>query len=451
LQRADFYEKELTFQVSCSYGPGRYDPEYENRGLDYPIGFVRWTEQRNFEAVLQLLADGQLNVSDLVTHRIAFSDALQAYQSIGNADAMGMLLEYTSLHPNTMQAKQRMGQHAVAAKVLPGQPVPRTLPIEGVERSVGVAFIGAGGFSTRMLLPLLPDQGIRRVAIASRSGASAAHAARKFGFERTISDYREILDNRDVDAVFITTPHNLHANMVCEALQAGKHVFVEKPLALNHAELEAIESASAKHTGQCLMIGFNRRFSPHTKAIQQWSLAAPANKAVVITVNAGAIPATHWTQDRTVGGGRIVGEACHFVDLARCLIGKPIAAYSAMPLRGGDGQLGDCATLGMQFKDGSQATIHYLSNGSKDYPKERIEVFAGGRDLVCDNFRKSFELGGGRKIRTRGQDKGHSWGLAAFLRAIRLGGEWPIPLDEQLEVSRVTLALDALIMADCRG
>lgn len=451
LQRADFYEKELTFQVSCSYGPGRYDPEYENRGLDYPIGFVRWTEQRNFEAILQLLADGQLSVSELITHRFAFSDALQAYQLIGNADAMGMLLEYSQPQPAMMQARAKFGQQVVAIKRVTEQTERRSVPVRGVEHSVGVAFIGAGGFSTRMLLPLLPKEGIRRVAIASRSGASAAHAARKFGFERTLGDYQAILDNRDVDAVFITTPHNLHANMVCEALQAGKHVFVEKPLALNQAELKAIESASAKHAGQCLMIGFNRRFSPHTRIIQQWSQAAPANKGIIITVNAGAIPANHWTQDRLVGGGRIVGEACHFVDLARCLIGAPIDAYSAMPLRGGEGRLGDCASLALQFRDGSQATIHYLSNGSKDYPKERIEVFAGGRVLVCDNFRKSYELGGGRRMRTRSQDKGHSGGLSAFLAAVRSGGDWPIPLEEQFEVSQVTLALDELITAECCG
>ncbi|MCA9242119.1 MAG: Gfo/Idh/MocA family oxidoreductase, partial [Planctomycetales bacterium] len=192
---------------------------------------------------------------------------------------------------------------------------------------------------------------------------------------------------------------------------------------------------------RCLMVGFNRRFSPHMTALKSWGEAGPSNRAIVITVNAGAIPASHWTQDPNVGGGRVVGEACHFVDLARFLAGAPITDALANPIRGGDGRLGDCTTLQLSFADGSTASIHYLANGSKDFPKERVEVFAGGRVLVCDNFRRSREIGGRRRLKTRKQEKGHREELAAFLRSLSEGGPWPIPQEELLEVSRVAIEL----------
>lgn len=279
--------------------------------------------------------------------------------------------------------------------------------------------------------------------VVSGSGVSAAQAKSKFGFAKAASDYRVALDDADVHAVFITTPHNLHASMVCDALDAGKHVFVEKPLALSLEDLSRVEAMVAQRPDQLLMIGFNRRFSPHMVAMKSWLRGAPANKSVIITVNAGAIPADHWTQDAEIGGGRIVGEACHFIDLARFLVGYPITTSVAFPVVGGDGRLGDCVSIQLCFADGSTGTVHYLANGSKDFPKERVEVFAGGKVMVCDNFRVSTEVGGKRKLKTRKQDKGHAAEVAEFLRAIRDGGAWPIPVEELFEVSRVAIDMQA--------
>ena len=425
LQRADFYEKELSFQVSCSYGPGRYDANYEKMGLDYPIGFVRWTEQRNFEAVLELMADGKLVVDPLVTHRFGFDDALTGYQAVNETGAMGIVLEYSEDESSDAVKQLRnlkLGNTSIGEKT----------------NEPAVVFIGAGNFTTRMLLPLLPSE-VSRKTIVSSTGVSAAHAGEKFNFENVSTDSSSAISDPSADAVFITTPHNSHAGMVVQALDAGKHVFVEKPLAMNHAELEQVARAMQSHSDQVVMVGFNRRFSPHTVQIKKWLSANSGPKAIVLTINAGAIPGDHWTQDTKVGGGRIIGEACHFIDLARFLAGSPIVSHQAMPMCGGDGRLGDCVSIQLGFADGSLATIHYLANGSKDFPKERIEVFSGGKVLACDNFRKSVEIGGKGKLKTASQDKGHAAELDAFISSIRFGGSWPIPGEELLEVSRVTI------------
>jgi len=438
LQRADFYEKELSFQVSCSYGPGRYDDNYEKMGLDYPIGFVRWTEQRNFEAVLDLMAGGKLIVDPLITHRFGFDDALAGYQAVGEKGAMGIVLEYAANETADEDKQQRVlkiNNTSVGQKS--DQPA--------------LAFIGAGGFTTRMLLPLLPKEAIRKT-IVSSTGVSAAHAGKKFGFENISSDSSAAMADPDVDAIFITTPHNSHAAMVCEALEAGKHVFVEKPLAMNHQELDQVADAMRRHSDQMVMVGFNRRFSPHTVQIKKWLGSNPGPKSIVLTINAGAIPDDHWTQDLKVGGGRIIGEGCHFIDLARFFADSPIVSHQAMPMCGGDGRLGDCVSIQLGFANGSIATVHYLANGSKDFPKERIEIFSSGKVLTCDNFRKSVEVGGKGKLKTSSQDKGHAAELDAFISSLRLGGKWPIPADELLEVSRVTIDVAASVydsLASC--
>lgn len=430
LQRADFYEKELSFQVSCSYGPGRYDANYEKLGLDYPIGFVRWTEQRNFEAVLDLMADKKLVIDPLVTHRFKFDDALAGYQAVGEKGAMGIVLEYAEQNAD-------------------GQKQQRVLKIDNVppgnkSTQPAVAFIGAGGFTTRMLLPLLPKEAIRKT-IVSSSGVSAAHAGKKFGFENISSDSSAAITDPNIDAVFITTPHNSHAAMVCEALEAGKHVFVEKPLAMSHEELDQVADAMKRHPEQILMVGFNRRFSPHSVQIKKWLSSNPGPISIVLTINAGAIPADHWTQDLKIGGGRIIGEGCHFIDLARFFANSPITSHHAVPMCGADGRLGDTVSIQLGFANGSIATIHYLANGSKDFPKERIEIFSGGKVLTCDNFRKSFEIGGKGMKKTSSQNKGHADELKAFFKSIGSGVEWPIPADELLEVSRVTIHVAASV------
>jgi len=457
LQRADFYEKELSFQVSCSYGPGRYESDYEQKGLDYPIGFVRWTEQRNFSAVLQLMADGKLDVSKLVTHRFGFDDALDAYRAVSEPGAMGILLDYgpavgthsskldtlvSTLRPNSdSPLKKRSNLPAARAAGL--QPVSPGLKRQTGD--IGVAFVGAGGFTTRMLLPLFPKGGTKLRTIVSSTGVSAAHAAKKFGFDAVASDLKSVLDDAAIDAVFITTPHHMHASMVCQALNAGKHVFVEKPLAMNLEELQQVQTAVEGNPDRCLMVGFNRRFSPHMLAMKDWLRSCNRSKSIIITVNAGAIPADHWTQDLAIGGGRIVGEACHFIDVARFLADSPIESVASFPMTAGDGRSGDCAALQLTFADGSIATIHYLSNGSKDFPKERVEVFAGGTVVVCDNFLQTREIGGRkRKLKTRSQDKGHQTELKAFVDALRSGGAWPISAEELFDVSRAAIELSGI-------
>jgi len=429
LQRADFYEKELSFQVSCSYGPGRYDDNYEKLGLDYPIGFVRWTEQRNFHAVMDLMADGKLVVEPLITHRYSFDDALSGYQAVGEAGAMGIVLEYDN-ESTDVEAKKMQRSIPIATSV--GQKSDQPV----------VAFIGAGGFTTRMLLPLLPPEAIKKF-IVSSTGVSATNAGKKFEFENISSDSSAVINDPSVDAVFITTPHNSHASLVCESLAAGKHVFVEKPLAMNHEELDRVAEAMSQHSDQILMVGFNRRFSPHTVEMKKWLSSCSGPKAIILTINAGAIPADHWTQNLAVGGGRMVGEGCHFIDLARFFADSPIVGHSVTPICGGDGRLGDCASVQLSFADGSIATVHYLANGSKDFPKERIEIFSAGKVLTCDNFRKSAEVGGKQKLKTSSQDKGHAAELKAFVNAVRFGGSWPIPAAELIEVSRVTIDVDA--------
>lgn len=431
LQRADFYEKELSFQVSCSYGPGRYEDNYERKGMDYPIGFVRWTEQRNFEAILELMANKKIDVAPLITHRFSFDDALTGYQAVDEPGAMGILLNYSNDTSTSRQDKAPAANEIKTNNAIQG----------GIaqQSTVNVAFIGAGGFTTRMLLPLLPKQNVTLDTIVSSTGVSAAHAAKKFGFTKAESDSSLAFQNKDINTVFITTPHNSHAKLVCAGLAAGKHVFVEKPLALTHEELNDVAEKVNEAPSQLLMIGFNRRFSPHTQKIKKWLGGAPGPKAIVITMNAGAIPANHWTQNIEVGGGRINGEACHLIDLARYLADAPIASTSVNVMIGGDGNLGDCVAINLSFEDGSIATIHYLANGSKDFPKERFEVFAGGKVAVCDNFRSSRLIGSKEKFKTRGQDKGHAAELKAFVDAIHDGTAAPIPVSELIEVTRSTL------------
>lgn len=435
LRRADFYEKELSFQVSCSYGPGRYDPLYEQKGLDYPIGHVRWTEQRNFEAVLGLMSQGKIQTEPLSTHRFAFDDALEGYQAIDEPGALGILLEYP-------QGEAPLEQTIAVRKLGgSGQSRPRGVEVgaNALERGApGLGFIGAGGFTTRMLLPLLPEANVDRRWIVSHSGTSAAHAARKFGFSKCGSNVDELLSDQAVDAVFVTTSHASHADLVCRCLDAGKSVFVEKPLAMDRDGAEQIRRRFPLAAGQKLMIGFNRRFSPHTVAVQRMLDATPGAKTVLITVNAGAIPESHWTQDASVGGGRIIGEACHFIDLARFLVGETCVGIDTAAVSQGEGRLGDCASMQMRFAEGSIASVHYLSSGNKAFPKERIEVFAGGRVCVIDNFRKSYAYGNRKSFKTRRQDKGHGRELLEFIRSLGATDYWPIRPDEMFEVTELT-------------
>jgi predicted dehydrogenase/NADPH:quinone reductase-like Zn-dependent oxidoreductase len=439
LSRADFYEKELSFQVSCSYGPGRYDPEYELAGCDYPAGFVRWTVQRNFEAVLDTMAGGTLDPAPLTSHRFAIRDASQAYELIGHSgsNVLGLLLEYPAAE-ETSGRRIRRQTVKLSASTLSQQPAgspPR------------VSVIGAGAFACRTLIPCFKQQGATLKALASQSGVTAALAGRRFQFDTVTTDIASVLSDPHVDAVVIATRHDSHAEYTCQALQAGKHVYVEKPLALNHAEVDRISTTlsglSRAGSAPILMVGFNRRFAPHVQRMAELLQGENRPKSFVMTVNAGEVPADSWLHDPHVGGGRIVGEGCHFVDLLRFLCGHPIVRLRAS-MMGSNGDASICedkASFTLEFADGSFGTVHYLANGHRGFPKERLEIFCGGRIIQLDNFRRLRTYGYRRRTKMNRwrQDKGHASAVRAFLETVEHGRQSPIPLEEIVEVTRISL------------
>lgn len=434
LSRADFFEKELSFQVSCSYGPGRYDPNYEDRGIDYPIGFVRWTEQRNFEAVLDLLASGRIKVDQLISHRFAIADAARAYAVVGGAEpSLGILLDFGESMKNATA-------ETATARTVNLQPS-ASGSAAGLKVSAPVSFIGAGNYAGAVLVPAFKAAGARLVRIASTGGTTSLHLGRKFGFAHATTDSAALLADPQTQAVVVSTRHDSHADFVLRALDAGKHVFVEKPLALTELELEAIGSAARAHPDLILMVGFNRRFAPQVRKLKQLLNGAPGPKSLVMTVNAGAIPADHWTQDRDIGGGRLLGEGCHFIDLLRYLVGAPLSGFKVERMLA---TTADTVSVLLSFADGSIGTLHYFANGSKAYPKERLEIFASGRVLRLDNFRylAGFGWPNFKKFNLWRQNKGQKECAAAFLQAISQGSPAPIPLDELIEVGRLSLRIE---------
>jgi len=433
LSRADFFEKELSFQVSCSYGPGRYDADYEAGGRDYPVGFVRWTEQRNFEAVLDLMASGQLDVEPLISHRFALAQAPEAYDLLSSGEpSLGILLQYP-------------GAAAQPAGVLERRTV-RLLASAPTAGRASVAFLGAGNYAGRVLIPAFKAAGASLHTVISGGGVSALHYGKKHGFAQASTDSAAVLADPAVDTVVVATRHDAHARQVLAALQAGKHVFCEKPLCLTLDELAEIQRTfEGVGPKPMLMLGFNRRFSPHLMKIKQLLAAVSEPKSFVMTVNAGAIPADHWTQDKLVGGGRIVGEGCHFIDLLRHLAGAAIVSHHAVALgRHPALQItDDKATITLQFADGSFGTIHFLANGNNGFPKERLEVFCAGRVLQLDNFRKLRGWGwkGFSSMNLWKQDKGAQQCVDAFVAAVVGGLPPPIALDEVIEVSRASIEI----------
>ena len=434
LSRDDFFKKELTFQVSASYGPGRYDPNYEEKGNDYPIGFVRWTEQRNFEAVLDMMAEGQLDVKPLITHRFDISDANKAYELIGaDESSLGILLTFPGIE---------LSHKARTVTLLPSSPPYPSLCETG---QFSVSFIGSGNYARALLIPAFKKAGAYLRIVASRSGVSGFHAGQKYGFELTTTSTDNIFTDTETNAVVISTQHDSHAGFVLQSLRAGKHVFVEKPLCLTLSDLAKIESTYAEivkgnSVSTVLMVGFNRRFAPHVQKIKNLLKGVNGPKTFVMTVNAGAIPADHWTQNSQVGGGRIVGEACHFIDLLRFLAAAPIIKFSRSTMASPSG---DTVSLTLEFEDGSIGTIHYFANGSKVFPKERLEVFVAGRVLQLDNFTKLKGYGwpGFKKMNLWRQDKGQSSCAAEFVKAASHRATAPIPFEEIVEVSRVSIEL----------
>ncbi len=438
IPRKLFYAKELTFQVSRSYGPGRYDPAYEEGGQDYPPGYVRWSEGRNLEAIVDLLASGRLDVRPLISHRFPIEQGAGAYELITGKRGepfLGVLLTYPGA--GEALAPQRVELAASAPSPLSGRPV------------VGV--LGAGNYASAVFLPAVQQTGgVELAGVASASGLSARHAAQKYGFRFATADENEILDDPQVNVVALLTRHNQHARQALRALRSGKHVYCEKPLAITAAELDEIEAALQESGAPLLAVGFNRRFAPLAKALKA-ALARRSEPLVAhYRVNAGALPLTHWTQDPAVGGGRIIGEACHFIDFLTFLAGAPPVRVEAQALPDLGVYRRDNAVITLTFPDGSIGTLAYLANGDKSVAKERLEVFCGGMVAVLDDFRRLEVTTGGRRRATSsplGQDKGHRAAWAHFLDCVRAGGPPPIPYAELIAVSRVAILAAAQLNA----
>jgi predicted dehydrogenase/threonine dehydrogenase-like Zn-dependent dehydrogenase len=429
LSRDDFFKKELVFQVSASYGPGRYDSNYEEKGQDYPVGFVRWTEQRNFEAVLDMMLIGALNVKPLISHRFDINEAPKAYELIVDSQpSLGILLTYPGLDTKEDSRKVSFSKNKDIEKPSKTK----------IIKKIKVSFLGSGNFATSILIPAFKDAGAELRCVVSNAGVSGVYAGRKFGFSETTTDSDILFSDYTTDAVVIATRHNNHADFVLKSLKAKKHIFVEKPLCMTISELDKIESAYS--SSNILMVGFNRRFSPQVQKIR--SLLDDFNdpKSIVMTINAGKMANDHWTQDLEVGGGSIIGEVCHFIDLLRFLVNKTIKNYQIQFM---DSLTKDSATIQLSFEDGSIGTIHYFTNGSKSYPKERLEVFARGAVLQLDNYRKltSFGWPGFKKMNLWHQDKGHKACVKAFVDAISKDNLSPISIEEILEVSRISINL----------
>ena len=435
LSRADFYEKELSFQVSCSYGPGRYDSSYEQKGNDYPFGLVRWTEQRNFEAVLDMMADGRLSTAQMISHRFEFASAPDAYDLLEkDKSVLGILLDF--------DAGADLAEVNISEVVLTASKRPRPDPQAPV-----MAFIGAGNYASRVLIPAFKAHGPVLKTLVSAGGLNSVLQGEASGFEIASTDLDQALSDNEVNTVAIATRHDTHAQFVKQALKAGKHVFVEKPLAITMETLGEVilcfNETIATDPDRKLMVGFNRRFAPHVIKMKELIDPISEPKSFIMTVNAGAIQAEHWTQDRDIGGGRIIGEACHFIDLLRHLAGSPIIGQmtQSMGLGNGVSITEDKASIMLSFANGSFGTIHYLANGASSFPKERLEIFVAGRILQLDNFRKLKGYGwrGFSKMNLWKQDKGQENAAKAFLDSIRNGTAAPIAAEELFEVARVTI------------
>jgi predicted dehydrogenase/threonine dehydrogenase-like Zn-dependent dehydrogenase len=425
IPRRPYYDKELSFFLSRSYGPGRYDPMYEESGVDYPIGYVRWTEQRNMEAFLGLCAAGRLDLGPLISHRFPIERAEEAYHLIASGtDALGIILTYP-------------------AREAPARTVEVEPPGQVVRGDLRVSVVGAGGFASGVLVPALAKvPGVRLCTIVSARGLSARHLADKFGFRSCSTDGSAVLQDSDSSAVVIATRHNLHAQQTIAALKAGKHVFVEKPLALAEDELQQI-LAERERAGKILLVGYNRRFSPLARELAGFFAGRRSPLVMCYRVNAGPIPPDSWIHDPAVGGGRIIGEACHFIDLAAYLAGAPpVSVHCQGVAPGSAARNDDNVVLTVGYGDGSLCTIVYVATADASAGKERFEVMGDGRSAVLEDFR-SLELrqaGKRRTIRKLVQDKGHAAELRAFVEAIRGGAPAPIDLLTLASVSRATFA-----------
>ena len=420
IRRDDFYKKELSFQVSCSYGPGRYDENYEEKGMDYPLPYVRWTEKRNFETVLQSIANGNLNVKSLITEEVDLADYNLIYGDMRKQGSIASIIRY----PSDSRIETVVEVNSNAFKPSKGQ----------------IGIIGAGNYTNSTMVPALKACKAKIRYIASAQGMTAKVLARKCGAMMATSDYHEILNDPEVDLVMITTRHDTHARMVVEALEAGKNVFVEKPLCLNADELDNILSAyKAKEGKVSLSVGFNRRFSPF--AVKMKKLLGDGPKNIIATMNAGFVPQDFWVQDLAVGGGRIIGEACHFIDLCSYLAGSKVVAVCMNAMGENPEENTDNASILLKYANGTNAVINYFANGSKSYQKERIEVYSQERTLVLNNWMKLEGYGFKGFSKMRGSlDKGHKAQFALLNERIINGGEPLVDLDTIVNTTKASFA-----------
>jgi len=438
LKRADLYQKEIDFLISCSYGPGRYDGRYEEEGLDYPIGYVRWTENRNMGEYLRLIAEKRIRVQPLIAATFPVERASEAYDALQSERRP--LLVVLSYSAASAQAQPRVVANPRALSARPG--------------AVRVALVGAGGFAKGMHLPNLQALGARchLQAVISRTGANAVATARQWGANYAGTDFQQVLDDRDVDAVIIATRHHLHTGMALAALRAGKHVLLEKPLALTAFDADAIEQFFADETPKpgrpMLLTGFNRRFSPHARRLREWVGQRSNPMMLDYRMNAGYLPAEHWTQTAE-GGGRNLGEACHIYDLFTYLTNARVERVQATAIRPATAHYRsqDNFTASMSFSDGSVATLTYTSLGAKEHPKEQLTVFVDGKAITLDDYKSLTIAGGkGQALRTRLPEKGQKEELDRFFDAIANGGDWPIPLWEQVQATRMALDIERSLM-----
>ena len=443
--RRTYYEKELEVRICRSYGPGRYDLEYEEKGHDYPLGYVRWSEKRNLEAFLYLLAEGKVRVKPLITHRFPVECAADAYAMItaGSEPHLGVLLRYSGAEEPQEHALSKILTQA--PRVVVGKPSAR-------RSGLAIGLIGAGNFAQDVLIPALQSRkDVQLRAVATASGLTARSAAERFGFEHCVSDPMEILRDPQVDAVVIATRHDQHAPLVTEALRNGKPVFVEKPLALDVDQLDGVvqayrECKSAKPSSSpLLLVGFNRRFAPSVRSVKEFLAGCTAPLSLHYRVNAGYLPPHHWLHDPEVGGGRFVGEGCHFVDLLMYLAGSEISEVDGQELRSNGQHRQENVVAQLRFADGSLAVLQYLSNGDKHVGKERLEILGGGATAIVDDFRHTTlsRAGHARHLsRWVGrQDKGHRAEISTFLDAVQQCGPSPIPFKNLVLSTLVTFKI----------
>ena len=444
IERKAYYEKELDFRISRSYGPGRYDAAYEQKGHDYPIGYVRWTETRNMEAFVQMLAEKKLNIAALITHRFPVERAQSAYDLITGRSRepfLGVVLQYCETCDDTRTL-------TLAPQLVSAGPEARTASVD----SVSVGLLGAGVFAVNTLIPALKtSSSTRLVAVCSATGTHARNACSEFGFKYCTTDETRLMHDADINTIVVATRHHLHANQVLAALATGKHVFCEKPLCLSEAELDSIARAYLKvkaSDGPALVVGFNRRFAPLTLRMRAFLARISEPLALHYRINAGYVSPDHWINDRAQGGGRVLGEVCHFVDLLMFLAASPVTEVEGRTIDSSARYSGDNVIVSLHFANGSEATISYLANGDRSFSKERIEVFGGGSVAVLDDFRRLELVHNCRKktIHSRWkQDKGHRAEWVAFTQFVQGVSEAPICFEDLVCSTLATLRIEESI------